>query len=75
MSKNKIKALFLAICIAFPSIFAFTACGHKHEYSKDWSYDANNHWHICTGKECDETKDDATHNCLHKNCNNSSSKM
>lgn len=61
MTKNKIKALLLAICIALPSMFAFTACGHKHEYSDDWSYDATNHWHACTGKECDETKDSAKH--------------
>lgn len=61
MTKNKIKALLLAICIALPSMFAFTACGHKHSYSDDWSYDASNHWHACTGKECDETKDGAAH--------------
>lgn len=66
MTKNKIKALLLAICIMLPSMFALTACGHKHKYSDDWTYDATNHWHICTGEKCTETKGSAKHTFVTK---------
>lgn len=61
MKKNKLKAFLLAICIALPTMFALTACGHKHKYSEDWSTDATSHWHACTSKDCKETKDSAEH--------------
>lgn len=56
MTKNKIKALLLAICLVIPTMFTLVACGHKHTYGNDWSKDATYHWHVCTGKDCNETE-------------------
>ena len=33
--------------------------GHTHTWSEEWSSDATNHWHACSG--CDEKKDVAAH--------------
>ena len=32
---------------------------HEHEWSTEWSYDDNNHWHACAG--CNQKKDNAAH--------------
>lgn len=32
---------------------------HEHNYSKEWSYDDNCHWHACDG--CDENENYAEH--------------
>lgn len=56
MTKTKIKALLLAICLVIPTMFTLTACGHKHTYGNDWSKDATYHWRVCTGKDCNETE-------------------
>lgn len=66
MKKNKLKAFLLAICVALPTMFALTACGHKHSFSEDWTSDATNHWHVCTDEDCDETSDSAEHTFVAK---------
>lgn len=66
MKKNKLKALLLAFCIVLPTMFALTACGHKHKYSEDWLTNETSHWHACTGKKCDETSDSADHTFVTK---------
>ncbi len=32
---------------------------HEHQWATSWSYDDNNHWHVCEG--CSEKKDSAKH--------------
>lgn len=66
MKKNKLKAFLLAICVALPTMFALTACGHKHSFSEDWTSDATNHWHVCTDEDCDETSDSTEHTFVAK---------
>lgn len=66
MKKNKLKAFLLAICVALPTMFALTACGHKHSFSDDWTSDATNHWHVCTDEDCDETSDSTEHTFVAK---------
>ena len=34
---------------------------HTHSWAKTWSYDQENHWHDCTGKNCEEKNDVAAH--------------
>lgn len=65
MKKKGLIATIAAATIAL-SCGSFAACGHKHTYSKDWTKDATNHWHVatCTDlKEGDEgyIKDLAAH--------------
>lgn len=67
MTKNKIKALLLALCLMLPTMFMLTSCGHKHTYAEAWSNNETNHWHACTGEKCDETKDNGKHTFITKN--------
>ena len=32
---------------------ALAGCKHSHEYSKDWTHDAEGHWHVAV---CDDLK-------------------
>ena len=71
--KNKKSILFiLAFCLVLPLAPLFVACdknptpetpkeqtAHVHSWSNEWSTDATNHWHACSG--CEETKDLTTH--------------
>lgn len=34
---------------------------HTHTYSEQWSHNDSEHWHTCTGAECDEVIDKAAH--------------
>ena len=34
---------------------------HTHTYSEQWSHNDNEHWHTCTGADCDEVIDKAAH--------------
>ncbi len=44
-------------------LLVFTACeAHEHDYSDDWSSDADYHWHECTAVDgCPEVSDKADH--------------
>ena len=34
---------------------------HTHTYSEQWSHNDSEHWHTCTGADCDEVIDKAAH--------------
>ncbi len=38
-----------------------TACGHKHEYSTDWTSDATHHWHAAACEHGEEASDKGEH--------------
>ena len=66
------KNLLAFITAAMSLVFALSACNggdettggngtHTHTYSEQWAYNDTDHWHACTGAECDEVKDKAAH--------------
>lgn len=58
------KFLTLLACTAICCIaFAFTACelGETHNYSKEWTYDKEYHFHKCTDENCTSVADKAAH--------------
>ena len=60
--KKSIWAFVLAFMLVVPTMFLFSACGkHKHSFSSDWSKSETQHWHACTGKNCEEKSDLADH--------------
>ena len=61
--KKSIWALALTFMLFVPAMLLFSACGggDKHLISKDWSKNESQHWHACTGKNCDEKHDLAEH--------------
>lgn len=60
--KKSIWAFVLALCLIVPAMFMMTACGkHKHSFSDDWSKSETQHWHACTGKNCEEKSDLGDH--------------
>ena len=60
--KKSIWAFVLAFMLVVPAMFLFSACGkHKHSFSDDWSKSETQHWHACTGKDCEEKSDLADH--------------
>lgn len=60
--KKSIWAFVLAFMLVVPAMFLFSACGrHKHSFSSEWSQSETQHWHACTGKNCDEKQDLADH--------------
>lgn len=60
---NKKTFIALAVCaLTAPAALLFTGCGkHDHTFSTDWTKNATEHWHACTSKDCDATKDKALH--------------
>ena len=59
--KNKIINFLLAFFVILPTIFVFSACGHNHSFSEDWSYDATHHWHEAICKHESNKKGYAEH--------------
>lgn len=60
--KKSIWAFVLALCLIVPAMFMMTACGkHEHSFSSEWSQSETQHWHACTGKNCEEKSDLADH--------------
>lgn len=68
--KKKLLALITAAMSVFA--FSFAACTgdnettggndtHEHTYSEQWSHNETEHWHVCTGADCDEVTDKAAH--------------
>lgn len=68
------KKLLAFITTAMSVVFAFSlaACNggnetmggngtHTHTYSEQWSHNDSEHWHTCTGADCDEVIDKAAH--------------
>ena len=69
--KKKLLALITS-AMSVVSMFSFTACNggnettdrsgtHTHTYSEQWSHNETEHWHACTGADCDEVTDKAAH--------------
>ena len=62
MTKRKsLLQFFCAMLLIVPLAFIMSACGHKHNFSEQWTSDKDSHWHICTEKDCDEVSDKANH--------------
>ena len=57
---KKFLTFIIVLCMAF-SCAMFTACTHTHSYATEWSSDATNHWHACTGEDCTATSDLGAH--------------
>lgn len=68
------KKLLTFITAVMSVVFAFSlaACNggnettgwdgtHTHTYSEQWSHNDSEHWHTCTGADCDEVIDKAAH--------------
>lgn len=53
----------IAIMTIVLTVVLFAACGKggQHNYSDEWSSNETHHWHACTDKGCEETKDKAVH--------------
>ena len=70
MKKKLLALITAAMSVVFA--FSFAACNgdnettggndtHEHTYSEQWSHNETEHWHACTGADCDEVKDKAAH--------------
>ena len=69
MKKKLLAVTAAALSVVF--VFALAACDdgettggsgtHTHTYSEQWSYNDTDHWHACTGTDCDEVTDKAAH--------------
>ena len=60
--KKSIWALVLAFMLFVPVMFLFSACGkHEHSFSSEWTKTESQHWHDCTGKNCEEKSDLGDH--------------
>ena len=69
MKKKLLAVTAAALSVVF--VFALAACDdgettggsgtHTHTYSEQWSYNDTDHWHACTGADCNEVKDKAAH--------------
>ena len=62
--KNKIK--LLAVISAMVMSFVFAGCqvesdSHEHSFSKEWTSDEANHWHVATCEHTEEVSDKAEH--------------
>ena len=69
MNKRLILISFLMVAVLTLTI-VFSACDllfsngggeHEHSFGADWSHDANNHWHGCTVKSCDQVSNKGAH--------------
>ncbi len=54
---------FIAIMTIVLTVVLFAACnkGGQHNFSEEWSNNETHHWHTCTDKGCEETKDKTEH--------------
>lgn len=72
--KQKVFFVAIAVIMAFTCAIGFTACGpegssptppgnqeHVHTFSDDWTSDETNHWHVCTGENCNAVSGKAAH--------------
>ena len=69
MKKKLLAVTAAALSVVF--VFALAACDdgettggsgtYTHTYSEQWSYNDTDHWHACTGADCDEVTDKAAH--------------
>ena len=48
-----IIALLMIICVMAVVCSCSKDEKHYHSYPAEWNSDVNNHWHVCTGEDCD----------------------
>lgn len=66
MKKTKLFAVLLCLVLTIAS-FGFVACNNTndtqttHNYSQEWSFDKENHFHKCTDEGCTEVSEKAAH--------------
>lgn len=61
---HKAIAAVIAACVVVGAASAIVlpiALSHRHAFSEEWTYDGENHWRVCTDKNCDEVSDKAAH--------------
>ena len=60
MKNFKILAV---LCLVACMMLAIVGCKpvHEHDFSGDWANDANSHWKVCSGEECQEIAEKAAH--------------
>lgn len=58
---KKVLSILLAAAMLLALCATLASCGHKCEFSDDWSSDADYHWHDCTDESCVEIADKAEH--------------
>lgn len=67
INKKSFISLVLAFCLIVPAMFMLSACSKsndtavKHNYSEEWSVDAEYHWHACTDENCNAVNHKAKH--------------
>ena len=71
MKKTKFLVMSLVLSVLMMAAgVLFAACDngeedppatHTHTWSTEWSSDEDNHWHACTGEDCDAVNDEAAH--------------
>lgn len=72
---HKVLSIIIAAVVTVGAATAIVlpiALKHEHTFATEWSQDGENHWHVCTGKDCDEVKDKAAHvyyNACDTTCN------
>ena len=72
---HKLLSIVIAAVIVVGAASAVVlpiALAHKHEFAAEWTTDAENHWHACAGKDCDEVDGKALHvydNACDATCN------
>ena len=57
---NVVFAFYLAACNGGSETTGWNDT-HTHTYSEQWSHNDSEHWHTCTGADCDEVIDKAAH--------------
>ena len=60
-NKKTLWVMLITFCLIMPAMLFMTACGHKHDFSKEWTKDAENHWHVCLDENCDEIDSKGAH--------------
>lgn len=52
--KKKTALGILGAGLIIPTAFGLAGCSHDHKASAEWTMDSNNHWHVCSEKDCNE---------------------
>ena len=58
---KKILSILLAAAMLLALCATLASCGHKCEFSDDWSSDDDYHWHACEDESCVEIADKEEH--------------
>lgn len=72
---HKLLSIIIAAVVLVGATCAIVlpiALSHKHEFSAEWAFDGESHWHACVGKDCNEVEGKAAHvydNACDATCN------